>query len=231
VWDFLRKRPEHPFRDSKFTFFIFILIPVQTLFAHQWLTIPYYIDRAFAGTAVGNNFEFFSNINPILIFFLCPMVAVLTSRANVYRMMIIGTLVMALPTFFLAVGTTPFLLMSYIVLMTIGEAMWQPRFLQFAAQIAPKGKTGVYMGVAQFPWFLTKVVTGLYSGWFLSRYCPNPELGLAMKPHTMWFIYGLIALASPIALILTKRWIGKDMHERAMAGAAACAKTCEETGC
>jgi len=217
VWDFLRKRPDHPFRDSKFVFFIFILIPVQTLFAHQWLTIPYYIDRAFAGTTIGNNFEFFSNINPVLIFFLAPMVAVLTSRVNVYKMMIIGTLVMALPTFFLAAGVSPMLLMSYIVLMTIGEAMWQPRFLQFVAEIAPKGKTGVYMGIGQFPWFLTKVITGLYSGWFLARYCPKPELGLPMDTQTMWFIYGLISIATPVALLLFKGWIGKDMHERATA--------------
>ncbi|OQA59780.1 MAG: Multidrug resistance protein MdtH [bacterium ADurb.Bin270] len=226
IWDFLRKRPDHPFRDSKFTFFIFILIPVQTLFAHQWLTIPYYIDRAFAGTTIGNNFEFFSNINPILIFFLCPMVAVMTSRANVYRMMIVGTLVMALPTFFLAIGPNPAMLLAYIVLMTVGEAMWQPRFLQFAAQIAPKGKTGVYMGVAQFPWFLTKVITGLYSGWFLAKYCPKPELGLALNTETMWFIYGLIALISPLALMLAKKWIGQEMHERAT---ATC--TCSEERC
>lgn len=224
IWDFLKKRPGHPFRDVKFTAFIFLLIPVQTLFAHQWLTVPYYIDRAFAGTTVGNNFEFFSNINPILIFFLCPMVAVLTSRTNVYKMMIIGTIVMALPTFFLAVGTSPVLLMSYIVFMTIGEAMWQPRFLQFTAEIAPKGKTGVYMGVAMFPWFLTKVITGLYSGWFIAKYCPKPELGLPMNPQTMWFIYGFIAMISPIALILVKGWIGKNMHERATAGNMACAE-------
>ncbi len=228
IWDYLKKRPDHPFRDSKFTFFIFILIPVQTLFAHQWLTVPYYIDRAFAGTTIGNNFEFFSNINPVLIFFLCPMVAVLTSRVNVYTMMIIGTFVMAVPTFFLAIGPTPVLLIAYIIAMTVGEAMWQPRFLQFAAEIAPKGKTGVYMGVAQFPWFLTKVITGLYSGWFLAKYCPKPELGLPMDTQTMWFIYGLIALISPIALIFVKGWIGKDMHERATASASsreACAES------
>src|SRR5690606_16057520 len=52
VYEFLRKRPEHPFRDKRFTYFIFILIPVQTLFAHNWLTIPYYPDRAYAGTLV-----------------------------------------------------------------------------------------------------------------------------------------------------------------------------------
>ena len=229
LMDFLKKRPDHPFRDGKFVFFIFILIPVQTLFAHQWLTIPYYIDRAFAGTAIGNNFEFFSNINPILIFFLCPMVAVLTARANIYRMMVIGTLVMALPTFFLAAAPSPALLMSYIVFMTIGEAMWQPRFLQFVAEIAPKGKTGIYMGVGQFPWFLTKVITGLYSGWFLARYCPKPELGLPMDTQTMWFIYGLIAMVTPLTLILAGRWIGAGIHSMATNAAAgnACAEANE----
>jgi hydrogenase large subunit len=29
------------------------------------------------------------------------------------------------------------------------------------------------MGVAQFPWFLTKMIVPLYSGWFLSRYVPS----------------------------------------------------------
>ena len=72
IWEFLRKRPEHPFRDGRFVFFIFILIPVQTLFAHNWLTIPYYLDRAFAGTGVSRYFEVFSNLNPILIFVLSP---------------------------------------------------------------------------------------------------------------------------------------------------------------
>ena len=67
VLDLLGKRPDHPFHNRPFVFFIFVLIPVQTLFAHNWLTLPYYINRAFGGTAVGDNFEFFSNINPILI--------------------------------------------------------------------------------------------------------------------------------------------------------------------
>jgi hypothetical protein len=83
----LKKRPDHPFHNGRFVFFIFILIPVQTLFAHNWLTLPYYIDRAFGGTTIGVNFEFFTNINPILIFFLTPFVAALTVKAKVYNMM------------------------------------------------------------------------------------------------------------------------------------------------
>ena len=215
LWDFLRKRPDHPFRDMRFVFFIFMLIPVQTLFAHQWLTIPYYLDRAFAGTIVGNYFEFFSNLNPILIFILAPVIAGLTSRANVYRMMIYGTFVMALPSFLLASGPHTSLFLLYVLLMTIGEAMWQPRFLQWIAEIAPEGKTGAYMGIGQFPWFLTKMITASYSGYFIANYVPQPDSGLPMRTGEMWFLYGLIAMVSPVALLLARRWMMKGMRKKA----------------
>ena len=211
IWEFLRHRPTHPFRDVRFVFFIFILIPVQTLFAHNWLTLPYYLDRAFAGTLVGEYFEFFSNLNPILIFFLAPIIAAMTTKSNIYKMMIIGTLVMAAPTFLLSFGPSTVLLLTYIVLMTIGEAMWQPRFLQWIAEIAPKGRTGAYMGIGQMPWFLTKLITASYSGYFIANYVPKPETGLPMHTGKMWFIYGLIAIISPVALWLAKGWMGKDL--------------------
>ncbi len=215
LWEFLRHRPDHAFRDTKFVFFIFILIPVQTLFAHNWLTIPYYLDRAFAGTMVSRYFELFSNINPILIFFLAPIVAGLTAKANVYKMMIYGTFVMAIPTFLLSLGPNIYLFLTFILFMSLGEAMWQPRFLQWIAEIAPEGKTGAYMGIGQFPWFLTKVITGLYSGIFVSKYLPKPASGLPIQSGKMWFIYGVIAMASPIALVIAKRWMMKGMTNHA----------------
>ncbi len=214
IWLFLRNRPDHPFRDIRFVYFIFILIPVQTLFAHNWLTLPYYLDRAYSGTVVGTYFEVFSNINPLLIFILAPVVAGLTARANVYRMMILGTFVMAVPTFLLSFGPSVSLLLTYILLMTIGEAMWQPRFLQWIAEIAPEGKTGAYMGIGQLPWFLTKVITSLYSGYFVANYIPQPETGMELRTGEMWFYYALIAIISPVALLISKKWMMKGMREK-----------------
>jgi proton-dependent oligopeptide transporter, POT family len=197
-----------PIRDRRFMFFIFILIPVQTLFAHNWLTLPQYFSRAFTGV-VSENFEFFVNFNPILIFVLTPMVAALTVKSDTYKMMIIGTFVMASPTFILSLGPTIYTAFAYLIIMTIGEAMWQPRFLQWVAEIAPKEMTGIYMGLGQFPWFLTKVVTSLYSGWFLMHYCPAGVLPEQMNTESMWFIYGLIAIISPIGLLLARKWMIK----------------------
>jgi len=209
---FLKARPDHPFNNIRFVYFIFILIPVQTLFAHNWLTLPYYINRAFGGTWAGDWFEFLSNINPILIFVLAPIIAALTARASVFTMILVGTFIMAVPTFLLVLPPNVWILLSYIFIMTVGEALWQPRFLQYVAELAPEGKTGIYMGIAQFPWFLTKVVTALYSGWFLSQYCPR--IG-PQSPGTLWLWYGIIAMVSPLALVFTSKWIQAGLKAKA----------------
>jgi proton-dependent oligopeptide transporter, POT family len=202
--------------DARFVYFIFMLIPVQTLFAHNWLTLPQYTQRAFTGV-VSENFEFFVNFNPILIFILAPMVAALTIKKNTYKMMIWGTFIMAAPTFILTLGPNIFTLFGYLIIMTIGEAMWQPRFLQWIAEIAPKGMTGIYMGIGQFPWFLTKIITSLYSGWFLMNYVPEGALPHQTNSETMWLIYGLIAITSPIGLLLSRKWMMKGFKTKAEA--------------
>ena len=207
----LRWLRNHPLANAKFSFFIFSLIPVQTLYVYNWLILPQYINRAHAGW-IGEKFEIASNFNPILIFIAVPIITALTVKKQVYKMMIIGTFVMAAPAFLLALGTTGYLLFSYIILMTIGEAMWQPRFFQLAAEIAPKGRTGEYMGVAQFPWFLTKVIVPLYSGHMIARYVPaeGPQ-----DPERMWLIFACIAMVSTILLLLGKRWVGKEFQTEA----------------
>jgi MFS family permease len=202
----------HPLGDGKFFYFIFALIPVQTLFTYNWLVLPAYIKRAYEGW-IGEYFEIFANANPLLIFIAAPFVAAVTQKRKVYHMMITGTFVMAAPAFLLVSGPHPAALIGYIVLMTIGEAMWQPRFLQYAAEIAPEGRTGEYMGVAQLPWFLTKVlVPFLYSGWMMDRYCPAEG---DKNTEFMWLVFACIAMCSTVLLLVAKRWIGREFKTKA----------------
>jgi MFS family permease len=198
----------HPLANTRFFFFIFALIPVQTLFTYNWLILPQYLSRAYTGGWIGEYYEIASNANPILIFFLVPIITALTCKRDVYNMMITGTLVMSSSAFILAFGPTPLALGGYIIVVTVGEAMWSARFLQYATEIAPEGKAGLYQGVAQLPWFLTKfLVPLLYSGRMMEHYCPanGPQ-----NTGTMWLIFGLIAIISPISLWLAKGWMMKD---------------------
>jgi len=96
----------------------------------------------------------------------------MTRRANVYTMMIVGSLVSAAPTFLLCMGPNLNVLIVYFVIFSIGEALWSARFLEYASELAPPGRVAQYMGLAQVPWLLAKGTTGLYSGILLTRYCP-----------------------------------------------------------
>jgi proton-dependent oligopeptide transporter, POT family len=195
---------EGPFGNARFVFFIFMLLPVQTLFAHQWLTMTPYLFRAYS-PYIAERAEWILNwINPGIIFFGSPICAALTRRVNVYKMMIIGSAISALSTFLLVAGPYGWIVISYQVVFSIGEALWQPRFLEYAAELAPEGKVSQYMGLANFPWFLAKATTGLYSGFLLQHYCP--EQG-PQDTQSMWLIYGIIAVVSPIGLMIGRSWV------------------------
>lgn len=200
---FLESMKELPFLDARFMFFIFALLPVRTLFAHQWLTMPDYIMRCYPA-AVGAKYEWITALNPIIIVIFVPLIAAFTSRVSVVTMMIIGTGISAVTTFLLVPGPNLTALLAYVILFSFGEAVWSSRFLEYVADIAPAGRVGAYMGLAGIPWFLAKFTTGLYSGKVLSFFVPasGPQ-----DSSSMWFIYALIACITPLTLILARRWL------------------------
>lgn len=196
---------------GRFLFFIFILLPVRTLFAHQWLTIPDYIFRCF-DKAVADRYEWFTALNPFVVMLGVPILCHLTARVHVLRMMIVGTAVSAAATFLLALSPNPSNLIAYVIIFSLGEALWASRFLEYIAELAPPGQVGAYMGVANLPWFLAKVTTGFYSGAMLAHYLPK---GGTMHPEAMWTIYGFIACLSPIGLLIAYPWLRAGDKEKA----------------
>ena len=206
---------ELPFLDARFMFFIFILLPVRTLFAHQFLTMPDYIFRAYPA-AVAAKYEWISGLNPLIIVVFVPLIAAMTRKANVVTMMIIGTTISALTTFVLVPGPNLGALLLYTLVFSLGEAVWSSRFLEYVAGIAPPGRVGAYMGLAGIPWFLAKFTTGLYSGSMLNRFVPQ---GGPQDTSTLWLIYAIIACVSPVGLLLARQWLLG--HKEALAGGAA----------
>jgi hypothetical protein len=209
VVDWLRN---NPLSNSRFSFFIFILLPVQTLFAYQWLVMPQYITRAYSDV-IANNMESFVNVlNPLIIVLGVPIITAVTRKVNVYTMMITGAFVSALPSFLFAAGPHVSTLFAYFIFFSLGEAMWQPRFLQFAAELAPKGRTGAYIAYANIPWFMVKALAGLYTGRMMERFCPAEG---AMNTETMWLIYALVAMVSPVGLLIARKWVQKGFGTHA----------------
>ncbi|MBR3632008.1 MAG: MFS transporter [Elusimicrobiaceae bacterium] len=195
---------EMPFRDARLMWFVFILLPVQTLFAHQFLTIPDYVFRVFPDT-VAAKFEWINGINPFIIVIFVPLIAMFTRKVSVFTMLLIGTSISAATTFLLIGShTTLAMLIAYVIIWSLGEAAWSSRLYEYVADLAPAGQVGAYMGLANLPWFMAKFTTGLYSGTMLAHFIPKTG---PQNAGTMWLIYGCIACITPVGLLLTKKWL------------------------
>lgn len=192
-----------PITDVRFVFFIFILLPVRTLFAHQWLTMPHYVTRCFPAE-VGARWEWVNGLNPLIIVVAVPLLAALTRTRCVIDMMIVGTLVSAAATVLLMGKPSLTSLLTYVVLFSLGEAVWSSRFLEYVADLAPAHRIGIYMGIAGLPWFVAKTITGFYAGALLDTFVPVQG---AQAPGTLWMIHGAVGLVSPIGLLLARRWL------------------------
>lgn len=210
------KKPEpaptkSPFKDARFLFFIFALLPVRTLFAHQWLTMPEYVLRSYPHEIADRMEWLVDSVNPLIIFLGVPTITALTKRFHVLSMMILGSLVSAAATFLLVPGPHTAMLITYFVVFSIGEALWSSRFLEYAAELAPEGRVAQYMGVANLPWFVAKTTTGFYSGFVLEHFVPKEG---EQRTGTMWLLYGAIAMISPLSLILARKWVRSGMDAK-----------------
>ncbi len=204
---FLETLKELPFLDARFIFFIFILLPVRTLFAHQFLTMPEYIFRAYP-EEIGHRLEWFQGLNPLIIVIFVPLIAMMTRKVSVVKMMIWGTAISAVTTFILVPGPDVTRLILYVVLFSFGEAIWSSRFLEYVADLAPAGRVGAYMGLAGIPWFLAKATTGWYAGSMIDLFIP---VGGTEASGTMWLVYAFIACISPVGLMIGYKWVTKGM--------------------
>ena len=214
----------------RFLVFMTLVVGVRMIFYQLAYTFPKYGIRQLGdGAPIA---QISSMLNSILIVVLVPICGVLTQKVTAYRMVTVGSLVSSLSVFFLAVpaewfrpladgwlghfightwlgvdGAVNPLYISiflFIVLLSIGEALWSPRLYEYAAAIAPKGQEASYMALSLLPYFLAKFGVGICSGWLLAKYCP--EVG-PRHPETMWLLVGGMALVTPLGTFIFRRFI------------------------
>lgn len=114
-------------------------------------------------------------------------------------------------------------LMLFITIFTIGEAIWSPRFYQFTAEIAPKGKEATYLSLAVLPTFASKFIVAAMSGVLLNTYVPV-DAAKKVLPHDnhfmVWVWIGVSAAVTPIGLLLCSKRFHSETDRARREGAA-----------
>ena len=216
-----------------------ILIFVRLTFYIFHLMFPTYAIRVFgADFPVAS---IFGTLNPVMIIFLVPLISALTINVRSYTMLLWGTGLSAASVFLcfipesisMSIADTwfgtwvfdywleapvgnqdPFVisLVIFIMVFTVGEAIWSPRLMQFSAEIAPRGKEGAYIALAMLPYFLGKAGAGVLSEQMNARYFTDYQV-VFPNHDVAWLWIGGMAAISPIGLIIFRGVFAKREEE------------------
>jgi len=141
--------------------------------AAQWaatsILMPVYLERSF-----GESVPIFTilSINFWGCVLLPPIVAVMTIHLETFRVVMPGLWIMGASPFLLALRPSPAGAVAWQVFLTIGEVIWSPRVVAWAATLAPAGREGVFLAFASAREALTPLLDVLY-GYLAQAYVPN----------------------------------------------------------
>ncbi len=220
---------------TKEIYFLLLIIAslfgAKSIFLQFHYTFPKFVMRS-----VGDSktlLTLYTVVNPVMIVFLTPLTGLLTRKMSSYKVIIFGSLVSALSVFAAAFPADLFSgfnktiagklfyeellslpaseqqpiyipLLLFIVIFSIGEALWSPRYSHYIVSVAPEGREGSYLSLAMLPYLIVKLGMGGVLGVLISKYLP--EGGDLSSGYMVWIWAGVIALTTPVLLMVLRKF-------------------------
>jgi POT family proton-dependent oligopeptide transporter len=104
------------------------------------------------------------------------------------------------------VGMSGWIVVSAILVFSLGEMMASPRSKEYAGRIAPPDKVGMYMGYFYWCVALGNLFGGLLSGLAYQHFGP---VGIN-RPDQMWILFAALAGFTAVSLVIYNRWINHE---------------------
>jgi predicted MFS family arabinose efflux permease len=174
----------------------------RIVFFNTSIVLPLYMERD-----LGNDdlYGVMLILNQTVVIIFTPIFSYSIYYLSGYDVFIItGALATIAPAPFLF-GPSYFTIVSYVIICSIGESLLIPRVLEYALEIAPKGKEGVVLGITNAPYIIGITMTGILGGFLLGQYCPDTN----GYKHCwkVWAIIMLLASQGFIILVAMRRWL------------------------
>ncbi len=98
-------------------------------------------------------------------------------------------------------GTSGWVVVSAILVFSVGEMMASPRSKEYAGRIAPPEKVGMYMGYFYWCVALGNLFGGLLSGVAYQHFGPEG----VDRPELMWLLFAALAATTAVSLVVYNR--------------------------
>lgn len=160
--------------------------------------------------------EHLINLNSLGIIFLQVPISWSARRLPPLVTIITGVLVTAVSFLFHLLGATGWLVVSSVLLFSVGEMLASPKSKEYAGRIAPPDKVGMYMGYFYLCVALGNLFGGLLSG---VAYQNLGKKGMD-RPDLLWLLITGLCAVSALLLWLYDRWVRAAASEHRAAAAA-----------
>ena len=172
------------------------LVNLRAIFRHLDATFPTYLLREH-GQGVPKGIIY--SINPAIIIIFTPLIAASTTKIAHFDMIKWGSWFSGLAALPLVLSSTVWAAVLFVVLLSLGEAIWSPSTYNYAMSIAPHGREATFSALATAPLFAAKIPVGLLGGYLLQTYMPEGDEH-DQQPHMLWLIIGSLTMSSVIMI-------------------------------
>jgi dipeptide/tripeptide permease len=181
-------------RNVRFVLFLFVASGFYFMIEQFYMTFPTYVTRHIDEKAP---LEIITLINPAFIALFQGFVLRALKGVRAVTAMTIGILVAS--TSMLVMGAVPTLIGACLsgALFACAEMCFSPRFYDFVAGFAPKGKEGMYMGLTFVPSAIGAWLGGQASGRLIAAYLPKSG---PRDPFAIWSTYAALGLVCALGL-------------------------------
>jgi POT family proton-dependent oligopeptide transporter len=150
--------------------------------------------------------EHLINLNALGIIVGQVAIAYSVRRLAPLTCIILGSFITVISFLLYLIGQGGWVIVLAVLVFSIGEMLASPRSKEYAGNIAPPNKVGMYMGYFYWCVALGNLFGGLLSGGLYQHFGPVDRGGVD-NPGAMWVIFAGLAMVSVVLLSVYDKWI------------------------
>jgi len=214
IWD-KTKRTVTEAKFWRLTAISFALVFTRVIFVHLFALFPKFWARSMGPDAP---FELVIAVNPASIMLLVPICTSITVTFGWQSatIIILGAFITAVSPLPLAYLTSYITAVVFVFLLSLGEALWSPKFYEYSVAVSPVGREGTYGALSSLPTFSAALIAGGFSGHLLEEYCPSSQY---CDGRSIWLLVSatnvigaVILLVFKTCLFVNRDWVQHDIH-------------------
>ncbi len=194
-------------KNLRFTAFLLIFAGYYFMIEQFYMTFPQYMTRHIDKDAP---LEIITLINPATIAIGQGVVTGIMKRFQPVTTMILGVLIGSLSM--ATMGLLPSIAGACLsgAIFAVAEMTFSPRFYDFIGSFAPKGKAGMYMGLAFVPSAIGAWIGGQVSGPLIKEYLPKEG---PRNPLLIWSIYAGLGVVCAAGMLVYRQLTSRPVVE------------------